>query len=48
MYTYTHRVQCRCVHVYMYIHVHVHTVIETRQSKATTPDDNSFFLKRAT
>ena len=25
---------------------HVCSVIETRQSKATTPKDNSFFLKR--
>ena len=25
---------------------HVYSVIETRQSKATTPKDNSFFLKR--
>ena len=31
---------------YMIVHVHERSVIETRQSKATTPEDNSLFLKR--
>ena len=30
----------------MYMYIHERSVIETRQSKATTPEDNSPFLKR--
>ena len=30
----------------VHVHVHERSVIETRQSKATTPEDNSLFLKR--
>ena len=30
----------------MNINIHVHSVIDTRQSKATTPEDNSSFPKR--
>ena len=33
------------LYIYMY-NVHEQSVIEIRQSKATTPEDNSFFLKR--
>ena len=31
---------------YAMYNVHVNSVSETRQSKATTPEDNFFFLKR--
>ena len=36
------------MHVMMYIQYaeHVNSVNETREGKATTPEDNSFFLKR--
>ena len=34
---------CVYIHTYMYMNT---SVIETRQSKATTPEDNSLFLKR--
>ena len=47
---------CTHVDMYMYMYVctcdtcdtcvHERSVIETRQSKATTPEDNSLFLKR--
>ena len=30
----------------VHVHVHERSVIETRQSKATMPEDNSLFLKR--
>ena len=32
--------------LYMYVHVHERSVIETRQSKATTPEDNSSFPEK--
>ena len=32
--------------VYFKVRVHERSVIETRQTKATTPEDNSLFLKR--
>ena len=38
---------CSYKQLHVHLHVHVCSVIETRQSKATTPKDNSsFFLKR--
>ena len=42
VYTYTVHT---CLHT-VYIHVHERSVTETRQSKATTPVDNSLFPKR--
>ena len=40
-----------CVYIHVHVHVctttlHEQSVIETRQSKATTPEDKSFFPKR--
>ena len=50
MYMYIYEVQLIPIHNYVLnmltLYIHERSVIETRQSKATTPEDNSLFLKR--
>ena len=41
----THTAHAMQMHIHV-TYVHERSVIETRQSKATTPEDNSFFPKR--